>query len=75
MREYRPDYVVDGETGFLAESDEDLEQKLDLLLTHPELRRTMAEAAIIHARKFDWDEIACQWEAVFEAVVAEGRRL
>lgn len=71
MKLYRPDYVIDGKTGFLAESDEDLARELDLLLTQPQLRRTMAEAAVSHARRFDWDEITRQWEEAFEAVVAE----
>jgi glycosyltransferase involved in cell wall biosynthesis len=74
MNAYHPDYVVHEKTGFLAQSDEDLEEKLDLLLTSPDVRRSMAEAAIVHARNFDWDEITRRWQAVFEKLVARQRR-
>jgi glycosyltransferase involved in cell wall biosynthesis len=68
---YRPDYVVDGATGFLAATDEELAEKLDLLIRQPDLRRSMGEAAIAHARKFDWDEIVKRWEEEFHRVVAK----
>jgi glycosyltransferase involved in cell wall biosynthesis len=67
---YHPDYVVHGKTGFLAASDEDLEQKLNLLLTQPELRKSLGQAAIAHARQFDWDSVTARWQDIFEAVVA-----
>jgi glycosyltransferase involved in cell wall biosynthesis len=71
---YHPDFVVDGETGFLAGSDDELAQKLDLLLTQPELRQAMGQAAILHARQFDWDSVTTRWQTIFEkAVSARGR--
>jgi glycosyltransferase involved in cell wall biosynthesis len=70
MNAYRPDYVVHGKTGLLADSDDDLQGKLDLLLASPDIRRSMAEAAIAHACRFDWGEVAQRWQAVFEKVVA-----
>jgi glycosyltransferase involved in cell wall biosynthesis len=70
MDTYHPDFVVHGRTGFLAASDEDLMQKLNLLLTQPELRTSMGQAAIAHARQFDWDSVTRRWQDVFEAVVA-----
>lgn len=69
MNHYCPEYIVDGKTGFLAASDVELADKLDLVLRAPELRRTMSAAAISHSRKFDWDVIADQWISVFENVV------
>jgi glycosyltransferase involved in cell wall biosynthesis len=74
MNIYRPDYVVDGKTGFLAESDADLFQKLDFLIRDSEKRQAMGEAAVAHAKKFDWDVIAAQWLAVFEEVAARRQR-
>ena len=71
MNVYRPEYVVQGETGFLAESDADLTQKLDVLLHDSAMRQSMASAAVRHARKFDWDRITEQWMGVFRDVVAE----
>jgi len=74
MRTYRPDYVVNGTTGFLVETDNELAEKISLLIRDPELRRTMGQAAIEHAKKFDWDVIAKQWQDVFEQVVAKRRK-
>jgi glycosyltransferase involved in cell wall biosynthesis len=71
MNVYQPDYVLHGETGFLAESDADLTQKLDVLLRNSALRQSMASAALRHSRKFDWDRISEQWAGVFREVVAE----
>ena len=70
MSVYHPDYVLHEKTGFLATSDEDLAQKLDLLLCDSAMRQAMASAAVQHSQKFDWDRIARQWAEVFEKVVA-----
>jgi len=71
MNVYRPDYVDHGETGFLAESDEELAQRLDLLLMDSVTRESMAQAAVRHSQKFDWDHIVRQWTEVFKEVVAQ----
>ncbi len=71
MNLYRPDYVLNGESGFLVESDAELAEKLELLLRDANLRRSMSRAAALHALKFDWDRIALQWQEVFEAVTAK----
>jgi len=74
MQNYRPDYVVNGTTGFLVDNDSKLSEKLDLLIRQPELRRSMGEAAAAHARNFDWDVIARQWQDAFENAVARRRK-
>jgi glycosyltransferase involved in cell wall biosynthesis len=74
MNVYRPDYVVNGTTGFLVESDNELAEKLSLLIREPELRWSMGQAAAEHAKKFDWDVIARQWQDIFEQVVAKRRK-
>ncbi len=66
MELYRSDYVVNGRTGFLIQSDAELSARLDQLAGDAALRRSFARAAIQHARQFDWDKIAGQWAAVFE---------
>ena len=73
MQVYRPDCVVSGKTGFLVDTDEELSEKLDLLIREPVLRRTMEGAAIFNARKFDWDVIAGEWQQTFE-LAAKRRR-
>ncbi len=70
---YAPDYVIDGVTGLLAGSDNQLGEALARLINDSELRRKMATAATEHAAKFDWDSVAEQWSAVFEKAVGERR--
>ena len=71
MNLYRPEYVVHGETGFLVESDAELNQKLDLLLRNSDMRQSMGSAAARHSMKFNWDRIAEQWAEVFTQAVAQ----
>jgi glycosyltransferase involved in cell wall biosynthesis len=73
MELYRPDSLVDGKTGILACSDEELSRGLERLAGDAALRRSFSEAAICHARKFDWDDIAQQWAGAFQEVVARRR--
>ena len=73
MKIYHPEYVADGKTGFLADTDEDLAAKLDLLINNANLRGNMAGAAAIHAQQFDWDAITRQWEEAFLEAVAKWR--
>lgn len=72
MNSYRPDAVVDRQTGFLAGSDEELSSRLDLLLSDRETRRKMADAAVLLARNFDWDCIAAKWADLFCQVAGQG---
>jgi glycosyltransferase involved in cell wall biosynthesis len=71
MKLYRPDYVLHGKTGVLAESDADLTQALNLLLRDSALRQLMASAAARHSRNFDWDQITKQWIEIFREVAVE----
>jgi glycosyltransferase involved in cell wall biosynthesis len=68
MNAYRPDYVVNGQTGFLVESDQELSEKLHALLRNTQLRQSMAAAAVQHSMKFDWDRSAKRWVEVFREV-------
>jgi glycosyltransferase involved in cell wall biosynthesis len=68
MNSYHPDYVVNGETGFLLGSDQEITTTLQLLISNSDLRHAMAAAAIRHSRKFDWDRITEEWVAVFMQV-------
>jgi glycosyltransferase involved in cell wall biosynthesis len=69
MKSYRPDYVDDGVSGFLVDGDEELNDKLGLLLCDPNLRAAMSAAAVERSQAFDWDATTRQWEQVFESVV------
>ncbi len=71
MNSYLPDAIVDGETGFLAGNADELAQKFDVLVKDTALRATMSKAAIGHATRFDWDQVAAQWAHAFEKVAGE----
>jgi glycosyltransferase involved in cell wall biosynthesis len=73
MQSYRPDFVVDGKTGFLAADDVQLERSLDRLLNTPNLREEMGRAAIVHAARFDWDTVTSEWQNAFELALARRR--
>jgi glycosyltransferase involved in cell wall biosynthesis len=77
---YRPDYVVDGVTGLLVSSDDEMSEALDRLMQEPDLTAQMSSAAIRHAEKFDWDRITKQWQDLLELAVvrhntSEGERV
>lgn len=74
MDKYRPDYVLNEETGYLVKSDIEFSQKVGLLLTDHELRRKMSVAAARHSLQFDWDKIARDWEQVFVEAAAKRRK-
>jgi glycosyltransferase involved in cell wall biosynthesis len=73
MNIYRSEFVIHEKTGYLVSSDEELAEKLGLLIQREELRRTMSEAAIAHSYRFDWDQITLQWADAF-VHAAEKRR-
>jgi len=66
--------VINGETGFLAQSDAELSERLDLLAGVAGLRRSFAAAAVRHANQFDWEDITRRWAEVFQQAV-ENRQL
>jgi glycosyltransferase involved in cell wall biosynthesis len=63
--DYKPESVVEGKTGFLAATDDELMARLAQLLASPDLCRTLGEAARGHVARFSWDVITRQWEAIF----------
>ncbi len=76
-RSYHPDYVVDGVTGLLADSEEQLSVVLAQLIRDSDLRSRMCAAAIMHATRFEWADITEQWQQIFETAVLQrkgGRR-
>jgi glycosyltransferase involved in cell wall biosynthesis len=74
MNAYHPEYVLHGKTGFLAQSDMELAQYLDVLLSDSAVRQSMASTSARHSRKFDWDRVAEQWAGVFQKVVAHRQK-
>lgn len=65
------DIVQDGVTGFLADTDEELRERLIALLADADLRRTMAERAREQtARRFDVDVAAAHSLVVYGAAAS-----
>lgn len=64
-KDYEPESVIEGQTGFLTASDDESVFRLGHLLANPVLCRTMGEAGRRHMTRFSWDVISRQWEAIF----------
>lgn len=64
-KNYQPETVVDGVTGWVVSSDEELFARLEELLSRPDQRRKFGEAGRKHSEGFDWDPITRRWEEVF----------
>jgi glycosyltransferase involved in cell wall biosynthesis len=64
-KDYEPESVIDGKTGFLAATDDELTTRLAQLLASPDLCRSLGQAARSHISRFSWDVITRQWEAIF----------
>jgi glycosyltransferase involved in cell wall biosynthesis len=73
-KDYRPETVIDGETGYLAGSDEELLERVGQLIADRELRSAMGQAARAHSERFDWDLITPRWEEIFVKLAAKRRR-
>jgi glycosyltransferase involved in cell wall biosynthesis len=70
---YEPETVVDGQTGFLVRSDEELFSRLEQLLDHLDLRRDLGRAGRKHSEQFDWDIITRRWEEIFLRLLSQMR--
>ena len=74
-KDYEPETVIDGETGYLAQSDAEIFQRLEQLLKDVPLRLTLGAAGRKHSERFDWNLIAQQWEQAFiDLAPVRGRR-
>jgi glycosyltransferase involved in cell wall biosynthesis len=62
---YSPETVVDGQTGYIVSSHEELFVRLEELLGNQELREAFGQGGRQHAVQFDWDLITRRWENIF----------
>jgi glycosyltransferase involved in cell wall biosynthesis len=65
-KDYQPETAVDGQTGYLGASEDELLGHLAGLIADPGLRRSMGRASRAHSERFDWDLITRRWEEIFE---------
>ncbi|WP_322490298.1 glycosyltransferase family 4 protein [Chloroflexus sp.] len=66
----RAEMLAFGAAGVVVPPDDAvaLAVAIDELLNDPARRAAMAAAAAAHARRYDWDRLAEQWMAIYEAV-------
>lgn len=62
---YRPETVLNGETGFIVGDVNEMMKKLAILIEDSDLRHKMGERAREYAKRFDWNVIANQWKREF----------
>lgn len=73
-KDYQPESVVDGITGFLVSDDDELMERLNQLLANADLRRRLGQAGRSHIAQFSWDVITRQWEAIFTRLALAQRK-
>jgi len=74
-KDYEPESVVDGETGFLAATDDEMMTRLSALLANPDLCRRLGRSGRSHMTRFSWDVITRQWETIFTRLVVAQRKM
>lgn len=71
---YCPETVIDGQTGYLVGSDDELYARLGDLLNNSELRDRLGAAGRLHSKAFDWDLVTRRWEEIFLDLVSRKAR-
>ncbi len=74
-KDYEPESVIDGTTGFLVGEDDAIMTRLAQLLADPDLRLKLGKAGHSHAARFSWDVITRQWETIFTRLAASQKDL
>jgi len=65
--------VVDGETGLLAATSEEMAERTREVVRDPELRERLGQAALARAREFTWDRTAHETLAILEDEIVKAR--
>lgn len=73
-KDYEPESVIDGRTGFLTASDDEIMERLGQLLAKPDLCRALGDAGRSHMARFSWDVITRQWETIFTRLAGAHRK-
>ena len=64
-KNYSPETVIHGVTGYQAVSDDEIFASLAALITNAPLRFELGQAARKHSERYDWDLIAARWSEEF----------
>jgi glycosyltransferase involved in cell wall biosynthesis len=62
---YAPETVIHGRTGYLASSEREIFDYLEVLIANSDLRQELGCAGRAHSRNYDWDSVTVKWERVF----------
>lgn len=73
-KDYQPESVIDGTTGFLVGNDDEMMARLAQLLGDADVRRTFGQSGRSHIAQFSWDVITRQWEAIFTRLAFAQRK-
>lgn len=65
FNDYKPEIVLNGETGFIVKDFKEMLEKLAILINNVTLRIEMGKKARDYAKNFDWHIIVKKWEEVF----------
>lgn len=66
---YQTETVVDGKTGFIVGSIDEMMEKLRLLIEDNDLRVNFGKNAREYVRRFDWEEIVKRWDEIFSKII------
>ncbi|HKW16131.1 MAG TPA: glycosyltransferase family 4 protein [Terriglobales bacterium] len=72
--DYAPETVLDGLTGYVTNSDEQIFDRLEALLGNPALRQQMGANGRRLSEKYDWNLITMQWEDTFSRLMRRDAR-
>lgn len=73
-KNYEPETVVEGKTGYLVASNQELFDRLEELLRSPKLRQEFGVAGREHAKQFDWDVLTNRWQEIFLSLMSQRAR-
>jgi glycosyltransferase involved in cell wall biosynthesis len=73
-KDYEPESVIDGQTGFLVSSEHEIMARLADLMTNADLRKRFGCAGRQHMARFSWDAIVPMWESVFIRIMQARRK-
>jgi len=74
-KDYEPESVIDGATGFLVGDDDEMMTRLAQLLADHDLRLRLGKSGHSHVARFSWDVITRQWETIFTRLAVSQKRL
>jgi glycosyltransferase involved in cell wall biosynthesis len=71
---YEPETVINGKTGYLVTTDQELFHRLESLLYSPQLRQELGVAGREHSKKFDWEVLTGCWQEIFLRLTSQKAR-